>query len=69
LREASLRPGLHCHVLVGRDERSFIGGFRGLQAIGYHDFRSFQCGVDGDRQAGIPKSVAFLEDQWDRAKA
>ena len=56
-------------MLVGRDERSFIGGFRGLQAIGYHDFRSFQCGVDGDRQAGIPKSVAFLEDQWDRAKA
>ncbi len=55
-------------VLPGQDERSFVDGFRGLQMIGYHDFCSFECGVDGDREVEIPKALAFLRNQWEEAK-
>lgn len=54
-------------VLPGQDERSFIDGFRGLKMIGYQDFCSFECGVDGDPMAEIPKAVSFLRDQWAQA--
>ena len=54
-------------VLPGQDERSFVDGFRGLKWIGYHDFCSFECSVRGDRMVEIPKSMAFLRDQWAQA--
>jgi sugar phosphate isomerase/epimerase len=54
-------------VLPGQDERSFVDGFRGLKWIGYQDFCSFECGADGNREVEIPKSMAFLRDQWEQA--
>ncbi len=54
-------------VLPGQDERSFVDGFRGLKWIGYQDYCSFECGVKGDGNVEIPKSLAFLRDQWAKA--
>jgi len=56
-------------VLPGQDDRSFVAGFRGLQMIGYRDFCSFECGVEGDREVEIPKALAFLRNQWREAEA
>lgn len=53
--------------LPGQDERDFTNGFKGLKVIGYQDFCSLECGVNGDREVEIPKSVKFLRDQWSRA--
>lgn len=54
-------------VLPGQDERSFIDGFRGLKWVGFKDYCSFECGVQGDREVEIPKSLAFLREQWEQA--
>ena len=51
--------------LPGQDEL-FVDGFRGLKQIGFHDFCSFECGVSGD-PVEIPKSMAFLREQWEQA--
>lgn len=53
--------------LPGQDERDYTDGFRALKMIGYTDFCSFECGVEGDRNVEIPKSVKFLRDQWSKA--
>lgn len=53
--------------LPGQDERDYIPGFRGLKMIGYRDYCSFECGVVGEREVEIPKSVKFLRDQWEKA--
>ncbi|MFQ6097991.1 MAG: sugar phosphate isomerase/epimerase family protein [Armatimonadota bacterium] len=53
--------------LPGQDARSFVDGFRGLKEIGYRDFCSLECGVQGDREVEIPKSVKFLRRQWEEA--
>jgi sugar phosphate isomerase/epimerase len=57
----------HRRVLPGQDERQYVYGFRGLKWIGYHDFCSLECGVRGDPHVEIPKSVAWLRDQWAHA--
>jgi sugar phosphate isomerase/epimerase len=54
-------------VLPGQDERQFVDGFKGLKWIGYQDYCSFECGVKGDPLKEIPKSMAFLREQWDMA--
>ena len=54
-------------ILPGQEERSFVDGFRGLKFIGYQNYCSFECGVRGDPLVEIPKSMAFLRDQWDKA--
>ena len=56
-------------VLPGQAERSFVDGFRGLKLIGYQDSCSFECGCkEGtDRHEEIPKSLAFLREQWAQA--
>ena len=54
-------------VLPGQDDRQFVEGFRGLKYIGYQDYCSFECGVRGDPMVEIPKSMAFLRDQWAKA--
>lgn len=54
-------------VLPGQDERQFVDGFRGLKLIGFQDYCSFECGVKGDREVEIPKSMAFLREQWQKA--
>lgn len=53
--------------LPGQDERDFRNGFKGLKMIGYRDHCSFECGVEGDREVEIPKSVKFLRRQWQEA--
>lgn len=55
-------------VLPGQDERQFVDGFLGLKWIGYQDYCSFECGVKGNRDEEIPKSMAFLRDQWGKAE-
>ena len=57
----------HTRVLPGQDERQFVDGFRGLKWIGYHDFCSLECGVHGNAHVEIPKSVAWLRNQWAQA--
>jgi sugar phosphate isomerase/epimerase len=54
--------------LPGQDDRSFIAGFRGLKRIGYQDYCSLECTVKGDAMVEIPKSFAFLKQQWAEAK-
>ncbi|MCD4727430.1 MAG: sugar phosphate isomerase/epimerase [Pirellulales bacterium] len=54
-------------VLPGQDERQFVDGFRGLKWIGFRDYCSFECSVRGDRETEIPKSLAFLRQQWSQA--
>lgn len=53
--------------LPGQDERDYTNGFAGLKMIGYTDYCSFECGVEGDREVEIPKSVKFLREQWKKA--
>ena len=55
-------------VLPGQDDRQFVDGFLGLKWIGYQDYCSFECGVKGNREVEIPKSMAFLRDQWAKAE-
>ena len=73
---AFISAGKYCHhvhlasrtrKLPGQDERSFIGGFRGLKMIGYQDYCSLECGVKGKPEVEIPKSFRFLEKQWAQA--
>ncbi len=54
-------------VLPGQDERQFVNGFRGLKLLGFQEYCSFECGVKGERDVEIPKSMAFLRDQWEQA--
>ncbi len=54
-------------VLPGQDDRTYVDGFRGLKMIGFHDYCSYECGVRGDRDVEIPKSMAFLRQQWEQA--
>lgn len=54
-------------VLPGQDDRSFVDGFRGLKMVGFADYCSFECGVRGDRNVEIPKSLQFLREQWEQA--
>lgn len=53
--------------LPGQDERDFTNGFRGLKMLNYRDYCSFECGVLGEPDVEIPKSVKFLQQQWERA--
>jgi sugar phosphate isomerase/epimerase len=53
--------------LPGQDERDYTNGFAGLKMLGYQDYCSFECGVEGDPEVEIPKSVKFLRDQWTKA--
>jgi sugar phosphate isomerase/epimerase len=54
-------------ILPGQDQRDYVDGFRGLKWIGYQDYCSFECGVQGDPAVEIPKSMAFLREQWEKA--
>ena len=54
-------------VLPGQDERQFVDGFRGLKLIGFQGYCSLECGVQGKHEVEIPKSLAFLREQWSKA--
>jgi sugar phosphate isomerase/epimerase len=54
-------------ILPGQEKHQYVEGFRGLKYIGYQDYCSYECGVRGDAMVEIPKSMAFLRDQWAKA--
>ncbi|MCL2624889.1 MAG: sugar phosphate isomerase/epimerase [Planctomycetaceae bacterium] len=51
------REGEYCHVKP----------MRGLKFIGYTGFCSFECGVEGDREIEVPKSVEYIRKCWEEA--
>lgn len=53
--------------LPGQNLSRFVEGFRGLKYIGYDKFCSFECGVRGDHEVEIPKSIEFLKKEWELA--
>jgi sugar phosphate isomerase/epimerase len=67
---------LHHVHMASRKERkmpgedagdNYIEGFRGLKAIGYQDFVSFECGCKGDSRKALPAAVQLLREQWEAA--
>jgi sugar phosphate isomerase/epimerase len=52
-------------LLPGQGEMDFLPGFRALQDIGYSDFCSLECGIDGDPEVELPKCVKLLRKNWD----
>jgi sugar phosphate isomerase/epimerase len=53
--------------LPGQDNHSHVNAMRGLKYIGYSEFISFECGVDGDKAVEVPKSLDYLRKCWDEA--
>jgi sugar phosphate isomerase/epimerase len=53
--------------LPGQDDHSFVKTMRGLKYIGYAEFISYECGVDGDKAVEVPKSVEYLKKCWEEA--
>ncbi|MDR0336301.1 MAG: sugar phosphate isomerase/epimerase [Planctomycetaceae bacterium] len=53
--------------LPGQDNHCHIKAMRGLKYIGYSEFISYECGVDGDKAVEVPKSVEYLKKCWDEA--
>lgn len=53
--------------IPGQNQSRFVEGFRGLKYIGYDRFCSFECGIRGDREIEIPKSIEFLKREWELA--
>lgn len=53
--------------LPGQDNHCHIKAMRGLKYIGYTEFCSYECGVDGDREIEVPKSVEYLRKCWEEA--
>jgi len=46
---------------------NYVDGFRGLKAIGYDKFVSFECGCKGDKLQALPAAVELLRKQWEEA--
>ena len=53
--------------LPGQDDHSHVKAMRGLKYIGYTEFCSYECGVAGDREIEVPKSMEYLRKCWDEA--
>lgn len=51
----------------GWEEDDFKPGFRALKEIGYTDFCSFECGIEGKKETEIPKSMDYLREAWKNA--
>ncbi len=50
------------------DADNYIDGFKGLKAIGYNKYVSFECGCQGsDRAAAVTTAVELLRKQWEEA--
>ena len=57
-------------IINGRpegDARLFADGFKGLKAIGYQGFCSYECGMFTGFCENLAGSMAFLRQQWDLA--
>jgi sugar phosphate isomerase/epimerase len=53
--------------LPGQDTHHFVKAMRGLKYIGYTDFLSYECGVNGNNEIEVPKSVEYLRQCWEEA--
>ncbi len=53
--------------LPGQDDHCHIKVMRGLKYIGYTEFCSYECGVNGDKAVEVPKSVEYLRKCWEEA--
>ncbi|MDR2706017.1 MAG: sugar phosphate isomerase/epimerase [Planctomycetaceae bacterium] len=53
--------------LPGQDDHSHVKLMRGLKYIGYTEFISYECGVNGDKTVEVPKSVEYLKKCWEEA--
>lgn len=52
----------------GYDENDdFRPGFRALKDIGYQDYCSYECGIEGKPEIEIPKMVDYIRRHWDEA--
>lgn len=56
-------------IMPGEDGAAdnYVDGFKGLKAINYQGFVSFECGSEGDRSVTVPAAVKLLRDQWEMA--
>ena len=46
---------------------NYVDGFRGLKAIGYRHYISFECGAKGPREKAIPAACKLMREQWEQA--
>ncbi len=46
---------------------NYVDGFKGLKAIGYQDYVSFECGAKGDKMVVVPAAAKMLREQWEKA--
>ncbi|MDR1959745.1 MAG: sugar phosphate isomerase/epimerase [Planctomycetaceae bacterium] len=53
--------------LPGQDNHSHVKAMRGLKYIGYAGFIGYECGVNGDKETEVPKSVEYLRKCWEEA--
>lgn len=50
------------------DADNYVNGFKGLKAIGYNKFVSFECGCQSeDRAAAVVNALYLLRKQWEEA--
>lgn len=50
------------------DADNYVNGFKGLKAIGYNKFVSFECGCQSeDRAAAVVNALNLLRKQWEEA--
>jgi sugar phosphate isomerase/epimerase len=52
----------------GLGHTDFVAPFRALQQAGFSGWMSMECGVPGDPAQTLPKSVAYLNECWERAR-
>jgi sugar phosphate isomerase/epimerase len=66
----------HVHMASRRKRRmpgedgeadNYVDGFRGLKAIGYSNYVSFECSCTDDPMERIPAAVKLLREQWEQA--
>jgi len=46
---------------------NYVDGFRGLKAVGYQHYISFECGSTGPREQTIPAACKLIREQWEQA--
>ncbi|MDR1054404.1 MAG: TIM barrel protein [Prevotellaceae bacterium] len=49
------------------DADNYIDGFKGLKALNYPGYISFECGSKGDKAVTIPAAVKLIREQWEMA--
>ena len=66
----------HVHIASRKQRRmpgedgeadNYVDGFRGLKAVGYQHYISFECGSTGPREQTIPAACKLIREQWEQA--